>query len=262
MSNLIQGLLDASGWDRTTIVLSTLTPSLDTTCEANRPSINEQYRSLVSAMQAEGKTVVIADMDPPSPDAGNGWMHYPDDYADTSVHPNDQGYTKMAYVWWTAINAASDKGFLQQPYDLVLGVDNTCDKVAGGAVGAGGLTQRGSGEDDGIYYHSSAEKGIVLTISSAYDRNQWFFARLFSRDRDDLVGWFDDSSGKVLYGTWRNTGDTANLFVKIADMDVGDNCIPRGVHFIDLNGTRILIASVLSTNLSQQALLTRAILTS
>jgi hypothetical protein len=99
------------------------------------------------------------------------------------------------------------------------------------------LTQQGSGVDDGIYYHESTPKDIVLTVTSDWDRNQWRFARLFSREKDDLVGWFELSPGIAAYGVWKNNGDyNTARFDKIADMTVDDNCIPRGVHFIDVNG--------------------------
>ncbi|MBE3049386.1 hypothetical protein IMZ48_44180, partial [Candidatus Bathyarchaeota archaeon] len=54
----------------------------------------------------------------------------------------------------------------------------------------GAPTQVGFGYDDGTYTHSSQDKGVVLEIDTRWDRNQFRFARLFSRDYDDLVEWF------------------------------------------------------------------------
>lgn len=77
----------------------------------------------------------------------------------------------------------------------------------------------------------------MLTITSGWDRNQWRFARLFSSGKDDLVGWFEKSPGIAAYGVWKNNGDyNTARFDAIADMTVDDNCISRGVRFIDING--------------------------
>lgn len=58
------------------------------------------------------------------------------------------------------------------------------------------MTQRGPGQSDGNnYLHDSEPKGVILTVECDLDRNQWFFARLSSRDRDDFLGWFIDDAG-------------------------------------------------------------------
>ncbi|GIK05073.1 hypothetical protein Aspvir_009172 [Aspergillus viridinutans] len=177
-------------------------------------------------------------MDPPALNEGSGWLDLNKDYYD-NIHPNDIGYPKMAVVWYQAISTAFMDTLLKKPggsYVVTPGSDGLqCDKQYGDGVYAGGLTQRGSGEDDGIYRHDSASMGIVLTVESDYDRNQWFFVRLFARERDDFVGWYERNDGSQWYGVWRNTGDEANLFTKIADMNVSIACIPRGVNFIDIN---------------------------
>ncbi|KAI1841397.1 hypothetical protein JX266_012408 [Neoarthrinium moseri] len=243
MRNLIEQLLSAPGFDRTTVILSTLIPNFDSNiryCEDdfNAPGggINNQYRLLASAMRAEGKRVVLAEMNPVSPHPGNGWITRSD--MSDNTHPNDAGFQKMAYVYWSAIEVAMNEGKLQAPYDVDLGTAKPgCEKKWGDGVYAGGLTQQGSGYDDGIYYHESLGKDIVLTITSDWDRDQWRFARLFSTARDDLVGWFEKSPGVAAYGVWKNNGDyNTAVFDKIADMTVDDNCIPRGVRFIDVNG--------------------------
>ena len=89
------------------------------------------------------------------------------------------------------------------------------------------MTQKGFGNDDGIYRHSSESQGVrpflvllsycllkkennkkfnmkqvILEIESAWDRNQWRFARLFSRDYDDLLGWYDLGEGEHRFGVW------------------------------------------------------------
>lgn len=43
---------------------------------------------------------------------------------------------------------------------------------------------------------------IVLEIADASDRNQWTFARLFSRDYDDLLGWAELSEDEHRFNVW------------------------------------------------------------
>lgn len=248
MRVLIEELLGSPGMDKTTVILSTLIPCGNAGADGNRKNpggVNDQYRELVTQMRGEGRRIVLADMDPPAPHAGNGWMKLATDYAD-DTHPNDAGFKKMAYVWSLAILEGSSRHFLQAPNPVNLDGGNTggtCDKIYGDEFWAG-QTQVGSGEDDGIYYHSSQGMGTVLTVLSDWDRDQWFFARLFRRDRDDFVGWFQKVDGSVAYGCWRNTGGTPK-YVKIADLSVADNCIPRGAHFIDINGQEPTILLIL-----------------
>ncbi|OQE36040.1 hypothetical protein PENCOP_c012G03701 [Penicillium coprophilum] len=238
MRSLINSLFAGDGMEKTTIILSTLIPSTEGNTATYRPTVNMQFRQLIREMQDDGVSIVLADMDPEYPSNGNGWIAFPGDFDHNGVvdstHPNEQGYAKMAYVWYKAIQEADKKGFLKMPNEMN-STGGSCEKQYGDGVSAGGLTQRGSGEDDGIYYHSGESKGMILSIVSDYDRDQWFFARLFRRDRDDLLGWFQQDDGSVAYGTWRNTGKESEMFVKIADTTVDDNCIQPGVNFIDIN---------------------------
>ncbi|KNG86106.1 hypothetical protein ANOM_004862 [Aspergillus nomiae NRRL 13137] len=62
-----------------------------------------------------GVRIVLADMDPETDDDNNR-LSYPKDYTTNGVaddtHPNEQGYAKMANVWYKAILEASDRGFI------------------------------------------------------------------------------------------------------------------------------------------------------
>jgi hypothetical protein len=192
-------------------------------------------------MRAAGVSIVLADMDPPSPARGNGWLSYPEDYTTDGVidptHPNDEGYRKMAYVWYKAILDASDRGFLKSPEPITTIPKGGCANESGGLKHSGGLTQPVSGEEDGIYYHSSEPKGIILTLEGSFGADVFFFARLFSRDQDDLLVWKREvAGGPVRYEVYRNTRNPSRLFANAGLMSVADNCIPRGVRFIDLNG--------------------------
>ncbi|KAI0147783.1 hypothetical protein GGR57DRAFT_244744 [Xylariaceae sp. FL1272] len=227
MESLITDLWAADGMQDSLVVLSTILPTTNEAGAKNRISVNQQYRSLIDRLSASGRPIVLADMDYLTlADIGDG------------IHPTDPGYRKMAYVWWTAIEFAQQAGLIKEapPIEGTIAT-NTCDKTFGSGTPPGGLTQRGSGIDDGIYYHDSVSMGVILTLYSDYDRNQWFLARLYGRDRDDIVGWFQQGTDDVVYGVWRNTGNPDAVYVKLAnDLSVANNCIPRGVHFVDLNG--------------------------
>lgn len=49
--------------------------------------------------------------------------------------------------------------------------ESVCDKVAGTGTDAGGLTQRGSGYDDDIFYHDSEEQ--TVSNSTENSRSSW-----------------------------------------------------------------------------------------
>jgi hypothetical protein len=223
MRDLITDLWDNISPD-TVVVLSTLLVGNHQDGEANRAIVNPAYRQLVAEFHQHGRPIYLADMD-----------FIPLSQVPDGIHPNDEGHRKMAAGFWHGIAQAAKEDRIKKPLDADFSSGpQTCQKIAGEGVYAGGRTQLGSGLDDDIYRHNSQNMGTVLSVVSDWDRDQWFFARLFRRDRDDLVGWFDAGNGVAKYGVWRNDG--GGKFTKIDDMSTGDNCIPRGVHFVDLNG--------------------------
>lgn len=86
----------------------------------------------------------------------------------------------MAKHWWYAIEYVHAKGWIKtaQPFSGI--TTNTCEKVAGQAA-YGGITQKGSGVSDGIYYHNSQEKGIIWSYTSEFDRDQVSFVNYRKR---------------------------------------------------------------------------------
>ncbi|KAK7432202.1 hypothetical protein QQZ08_001147 [Neonectria magnoliae] len=237
----LNGILDdiwaADGMSKTCVILSTVLDSMDPTGRVVRLNINAQYRQLVKNRAAEEKCIYLADMDPPAPHPASGWIKTWEDYdqgEDIHVHPNDNGYLKLGYIFYKAINKAADDGRLVKPGDFGSG-STACDKFEGVGMDAGGLTQRGSGNHDGIYYHNSEEKGIRWTWDSDSDRNQWRFARLFNRNYDDIVGWFNEGTSKNYFGVWANSANGQGSFTKLNDLDPKYYCDPRGIYFIDMN---------------------------
>ena len=70
----------------------------------------------------------------------------------------------MAAVFRQAISTSHRAGKLKKtsgPFEVSSG---KCDKHEGSGSEAGGLTQRGSGADDGIYYHDSKEMPVSLHL--------------------------------------------------------------------------------------------------
>ena len=80
----------------------------------------------------------------------------------------------------------------------------------------------------------------IYNIESPWDRNEWRFARLFSRRFDDLVGWYDHGPTDHRFGVHKNSGDGRGVFTRIGenqgDMRGNIYCIPRGLHFADVDG--------------------------
>lgn len=105
MSGMLEYLWNTSAGS--TIILSTLIINLNETIEARVKDVNDQYRALAKKKAAEGKKIVLAEMH-----AADGPQ--PNEMAD-NTHPNDEGYDKMAKIWFRTINEAQSKGFLTAP---------------------------------------------------------------------------------------------------------------------------------------------------
>jgi hypothetical protein len=148
------------------------------------------------------------------------------------THPNDEGYRKMATVWWAAIQAAQRRGFLSAPADPEIDETamNNCKKEYGSGQGHYAQTQRGSGADDGPYRHSVQDMGRILKIGTAAGNihDKLNFAQLVNvwgayREGalDDLVWSRED--GRAFMFLNKNNGD----FDSAVEIDVGYNCKPR-----------------------------------
>ncbi|KAM0544199.1 hypothetical protein ACHAPJ_011950 [Fusarium lateritium] len=238
LSGILDDIWSEEGMSKTCVMLSTILDSQDAVGRVQRLDMNAQYRQLVRNRDAEGKCIYLADMDPPAPHPAHGWINTWGDYdpgESLKVHPSDQGYLKMGYIFYKAINKAADDGKIVKPSAEFGTGPSICDKFDGQGIDAGGKTQRGSGNHDGIYYHNSEEKGSRWTWDSDSDRNQWRFARLFNRNYDDILGWFNEGSDKNYFGTWANSADGQANFTKINDVNPNFYCDPRGIHFIDMN---------------------------
>lgn len=97
-----------------TVLVGTVIVSTSGSAEAHRPAFNAKLPGIVRAQQAAGKHVRLVDMSALTPA----------DLAD-SLHPNDNGYRKMADAFNAGVRAADAAGWIKPPVSV------------GGQVGAG-----------------------------------------------------------------------------------------------------------------------------
>jgi hypothetical protein len=88
MRVMLNNIWAAADMENTCVILSTVIPPVDPVANVNRQIINEGFRTLVAELFAAGKCVYLADMDPPAPDAGNGWINTATDLISDGTHPN------------------------------------------------------------------------------------------------------------------------------------------------------------------------------
>jgi hypothetical protein len=182
----------------------------------------------VDDLKKEGKCIFLVDQDP---DEQSTWI--PQSMINDGIHPTTEGHKKMASVFYKAFELASDS--LVPPVDVPEIGAMGCDKQPGKSKHVGKNTQKGdAGENNGIYKHKSQEMPVKTTITSSNNLNQYRFAKLFGRESDELVGWYEQADGSHAFGVWKSNGDGS--FTKIDDMNPDLFCKPAGINFIDMNG--------------------------
>jgi lysophospholipase L1-like esterase len=118
MESLVNDILEKGRVDneyRTTAILSTLFPHPNARRNECHKQVNLGYAAIVNQLAQEGKPIVLADM---AADVGPyaGYIKYPEHFAPMDeVHPNDEGYARMATIWYEAIQDAISRGFLRPP---------------------------------------------------------------------------------------------------------------------------------------------------
>jgi lysophospholipase L1-like esterase len=108
-----------------TVLVGTVIVSTSGTEEANRPAFNARLPGMVQAEQAAGKHVRLADMSAlTSADLSD------------SLHPNDNGYRKMADAFNAGLQAADAAGWITPPAwadgQVRSGIAGKCLDVSGG----------------------------------------------------------------------------------------------------------------------------------
>lgn len=104
MSSLISDVYTQSS--RATVILSGLIRNADSAVQDRAVQINSQFQSLVGSLRSQGKRIVWANMQ-----GSDGPQS--SDLSPDGIHPLDQGYQKMAAIWYNAIGYADSQGFLQ-----------------------------------------------------------------------------------------------------------------------------------------------------
>ncbi|KAF4769432.1 hypothetical protein HAV15_008621 [Penicillium sp. str.  len=89
---------------QSTILLSTLLPNAHKEVNSTVIRVNDQFRALAQQKATEQKKIVLVEMDTPDgPDVQS--------FVD-GIHPDDNGYYKMAILWLRGIQEAIQKGFI------------------------------------------------------------------------------------------------------------------------------------------------------
>ncbi|RWA08431.1 hypothetical protein EKO27_g6662 [Xylaria grammica] len=102
MSALLDDLYKGS--PRATVILSTLLVRSDASKQECVLDVNSQFKTVAAAQRANGRRIVVADMQPP---AGPTTAELVD-----GTHPTEAGYAKMAAIWFNGIKDADSQGFL------------------------------------------------------------------------------------------------------------------------------------------------------
>ncbi|KFY68955.1 hypothetical protein V496_00654 [Pseudogymnoascus sp. VKM F-4515 (FW-2607)] len=200
MEALLNDLWAADGMSKTFVVISSVLRRDDSGAENNRKQINGQYKTMVTRLKNFGKPIEYIDIDIPLNELTDG------------IHPNDAGHKKMAIKFWYAIEWAHQSGLIAEASPFTQAEGNTCDKQAGQA-------QYGA-------------RKWALSYTSKFDRDQWFFTRLYGSKYDDIVGWWY-ADGVLTFATWKNNG--GGKFSKISDLKTGLFCNPRGIWWVNIN---------------------------
>lgn len=109
MEKLINYLYDTV--KETTVILSALIPNKNKDHEANVVKINKQFVDLYHKLHGQKKRIVYVDMHGP-----NGPKV--EDITDDGTHPNDEGYKKMAALWYKALQVASYRNYISKPEEV------------------------------------------------------------------------------------------------------------------------------------------------
>ncbi|NAS26971.1 lipolytic protein G-D-S-L family [Herbidospora sp. NEAU-GS84] len=207
LGTLVRSITDLS--PLTTVILSSLVPAKDQTDNSLIAMYNSRLPALVTLLRTEGRRVRLV---------GNGALGFTAaDLAD-SLHPNNNGYRKMADAYHAAINAAMDEGLIMP---ALQGDDRPCTPApANPAPPPPGPAPAGWNY-----------VGRIASVAGA-SREQVRFADLNGDGRDDylLVGeqgqvraWINNRAGQG--GGWNHIGEIAT------------GAAPRHqVRFADLNG--------------------------
>jgi lysophospholipase L1-like esterase len=146
-----------------TVVVGTVIVSTSGTEEANRPAFNNALPGIVSAEQAAGKHVRLADM---------GALTASD--LSDSLHPNDGGYRKMADAFNSGIQAADAAGWIKAPVTVAggpirSGIAGKCLDVNGANSASGTQVQIWSCNNGTAQFWTPLSDGTLRALGKCLD---------------------------------------------------------------------------------------------
>ncbi|MFE9552392.1 ricin-type beta-trefoil lectin domain protein [Streptomyces sp. NPDC006703] len=145
-----------------TVLVGTLIVSTNSTEEATRPAFNAKLPGIVQAEQAAGKHVRLVDMSALTT-------------ADLSdpLHPNDNGYAKMAGAFNAGVQAADAAGWIKPPVSaggpVRSGVAGKCLDVNGGNNANGTAAQIWSCDGADAQWWSARSDGTLRALGKCLD---------------------------------------------------------------------------------------------
>ncbi|MER6069572.1 ricin-type beta-trefoil lectin domain protein [Streptomyces sp. NPDC001817] len=145
-----------------TVLVGTVIISTSGTEEANRPAFNAKLPGIVQAEQAAGKHVRLVDLSALTT-------------ADLSdpLHPNDDGYRKMADAFNTGVQAADAAGWIKPPVpvggQVRSGVAGKCLDVNGGNSANGTATEIWSCNGSDAQLWSARSDGTLRALGKCLD---------------------------------------------------------------------------------------------
>ncbi|KAJ8127625.1 hypothetical protein O1611_g6011 [Lasiodiplodia mahajangana] len=224
LGNLIDLILDHSS--DAVVLVCQIIPSKRPDTQIRIKNYNDAIPDIVDKFVEDGKKVYLVDM--------NSALTQ-DDLAD-DLHPNDQGYAKMADTYYDAINAVDEKGWITEPGEPDSTSPDACASTPSwyyeGQIADGAKVAT----SDGDFKPGWVKKGVVA--EGACDREQLHFMDL---DGDGLKDYAcvdpDTGATKVHLNIPDADGKTSgnwNPLGTIATGKKGRN--GKKVFFGDLNG--------------------------
>ncbi|KAL9010547.1 MAG: hypothetical protein Q9173_004523 [Seirophora scorigena] len=104
MDDIVSACPDAA------LLVAEITPFLDAEREKKRETFNNALKEVVAARAGDGKQAALASMDRFT---AQGHLNLTD-----GIHPNDEGYKQIAAVWFDAIVAAGNNGWIKPPLPM------------------------------------------------------------------------------------------------------------------------------------------------
>ncbi|TQJ92198.1 SGNH/GDSL hydrolase family protein [Streptomyces sp. SLBN-31] len=145
-----------------TVLVGTVIVSTSGTEEANRPAFNAKLPGIVQAEQAAGKHVRLVDMSAlTSADLSD------------SLHPNDNGFRKMADAFNTGVQAADAAGWIKSPPSadgqVRSGIAGKCLDVSGGNSANGTAVDIATCNGSAAQQWSARSDGTLRALGKCLD---------------------------------------------------------------------------------------------